>query len=40
VVTDEKPEQGGQVNPETLADLWEAEIKVRERLERIRLSQV
>ena len=36
MVTDEKPEQCGQGNPETLADVWEAEIKARERLEQIR----
>ena len=36
MVTDEKPGQCGQGNPETLADVWEAEIKARERLEQIR----
>jgi len=36
VVTDEKPGQCGQGNPETLADVWEVEIKARERLELIR----
>lgn len=36
MITDEKPEQCGQGNPETLAEVWEAEIKARERLEQIR----
>jgi ATP-binding protein involved in chromosome partitioning len=36
VVTDEKPGHCGQGNPQTLADVWEAEIKARERLEQIR----
>ena len=36
MVTDEKPGQCGQANPETLADVWEAEIKAREHLEQIR----
>jgi len=36
VVTDEKPGQCGQGNPETLADVWEAELKAKERLEQIR----
>ncbi|OGP75737.1 MAG: ATPase [Deltaproteobacteria bacterium RBG_13_58_19] len=36
VVADEKPGPCGQGNPETLADVWEAEIKARERLELIR----
>ena len=36
MVTDEKPGQCGQGNPETLADVWEVEIKARERLELIR----
>lgn len=36
MVTDEKPGQCGQGNRETLADVWEAEIKARERLEQIR----
>lgn len=36
MVTDEKPGQCGQGNPETLADVWEVEIKARERLEQIR----
>ncbi len=36
MVADEKPRQGGQGNPETLAEVWEAELKARERLERIR----
>lgn len=31
-----KPRHRGQGNPETLADVWEAEIKARERLEQIR----
>jgi Mrp family chromosome partitioning ATPase len=36
VVTDETPGHRGQGNSETLADVWEAEIKARERLEQIR----
>lgn len=36
MVTDETPGHRGQGNPETLADVWEAEIKARERLEQIR----
>jgi len=36
VVTDEKPGQCGQGRPETLADVWEVELKARERLELIR----
>ena len=36
MVTDEKPGQCGQGNPETLADVWETELKAKERLERIR----
>ena len=36
MVTDEKPGQSGQGNPETLADVWEVELKARERLELIR----
>jgi Mrp family chromosome partitioning ATPase len=36
MVADEKPGPGSQGNPETLADVWEAELKARERLEQIR----
>jgi Mrp family chromosome partitioning ATPase len=36
MVADKKPGQCGQGNPETLADVWEAELKARERLEQIR----
>jgi len=36
VVSDEKPGPGGQGNPETLADVWEAELEAKERLEQIR----
>jgi Mrp family chromosome partitioning ATPase len=36
VVNHEKPGPSGPSNPETLADVWEAEIKAKERLEKIR----
>ena len=36
MVAEEKTRQGGQGNPETLAEVWEAELKAKERLERIR----
>ncbi len=34
--TEDQTRQCGQGNPETLADVWEAELKARERLEQIR----
>lgn len=36
MVADEKPGAGSRGNPETLADLWEAELKAKERLEQIK----